>query len=163
MSSEHHIRPWRRYPQGRTSCCATGLSGQIEDPGGHPREAPWAPQLHQGKSGRFDERMDSMNRDQCTRLEQIPNIGPSMANDLRLVGISRPRDLIGRDPYAMYEELCRKTEKRQDPCVLDVFISAVRFMQGEPERPWWAYTQERKRTLASVQGPRMHPKTPRRR
>lgn len=91
-----------------------------------------------------------MDRQQYTRLEQIPNIGPSMANDLRLVGVSHPQDLIGRDPYAMYEELCRKTGQRHDPCVIDAFISAVRFMQGEPRRPWWAYTSERKRVLAMI-------------
>ncbi len=71
-----------------------------------------------------------------------------MAKDLRIIGISHPRDLIGRDPYAMYDELCRKTRQRHDPCVIDAFISAVRFMQGEPKRPWWAYTSKRKRVLA---------------
>jgi hypothetical protein len=89
-----------------------------------------------------------MNRERYTSLEQIPNIGTSMAEDLRLIGLSHPQDLIGRNPYAMYEELCRKTRQRHDPCVIDVFISAVRFMQGEPKRPWWAYTLERKRMLA---------------
>jgi hypothetical protein len=89
-----------------------------------------------------------MNREQYTRLEEIPNIGPSLAEDLRLVGISHPQDLIGRDPYEMYEELCQKTGARHDPCVIDAFISAVRFMEGEPERPWWAYTSERKHRLA---------------
>lgn len=89
-----------------------------------------------------------MNREQYTRLEQIPNIGPASAKDLRLIGVSHPQDLIGRDPYVLYEELCRITQRRHDPCVIDVFISAVRFMEGEPERPWWAYTSERKRTLA---------------
>jgi hypothetical protein len=88
-----------------------------------------------------------MNREQYTRLEQIPNIGPSLAEDLRLIGISHPLDLIGRDPYDMYEDLCRRTGKRHDPCVIDAFISAVRFMEGEPKRPWWAYTSERKHRL----------------
>jgi hypothetical protein len=88
-----------------------------------------------------------MNREKYTRLEEIPNVGPSLAEDLRLVGVSHPRDLIGRDPYQMYEELCCKTGERHDPCVIDVFISAVRFMEGEPKRPWWAYTSERKRRL----------------
>lgn len=91
----------------------------------------------------------TMNREKCTRLEDIPNVGPPLAEDLRLVGVSRPRDLIGRDPYEMYEELCCKKGARQDPCVIDVFISAVRFMKGEPKRPWWAYTPERKQRLAA--------------
>jgi hypothetical protein len=33
--------------------------------------------------------------------------------------------------------------------VLDVFIAAVRFMDGEPAQPWWAYTAERKAALAA--------------
>ncbi|UEC43103.1 MAG: Mitomycin resistance protein [Methanothrix sp.] len=89
-----------------------------------------------------------MNRKKYTRLEEIPNIGPAIAEDLRLVGVSHPQDLIGRDPYQMYEELCFKTGARHDPCVIDVFISAVRFMEGEPKRPWWAYTPERKQRLS---------------
>ena len=94
-----------------------------------------------------------MNRDQYTELEQLPNIGPAMAGDLRLIGIFRPRELLKQDPYEMYDKLCRKTQHRQDPCVLDTFISAVRFMQGAPKRPWWAYTAERKRILAKSRFP----------
>jgi hypothetical protein len=43
--------------------------------------------------------------------------------------------------------MCRVTNQRHDPCLLDTFIAAVRFMDGEPARPWWAYTAERKRAL----------------
>jgi hypothetical protein len=82
------------------------------------------------------------------RLEDIPNIGPSMAGDLRLIGIASPADLPGRDPYALYDELCRVTGARHDPCVIDAFISAVRYMEGSPKKPWWAYTAERKKTMA---------------
>ena len=81
-------------------------------------------------------------------LEDIPNIGPSLAVDLRRVGVRLPLELVGRDPYAMYRALCNATGERQDPCVLDTFISAVRYMEGAPARPWWRYTAERKRLLA---------------
>lgn len=81
------------------------------------------------------------------RLEDIPNIGPRIAADLRQLGITSPSDLPGRDPYAMYDDLCRRTGVRHDPCLLDTFIAAVRFMEGEPKKPWWKYTQERKREL----------------
>ena len=67
-------------------------------------------------------------------LEDIPNVGPA--------------DLPGRDPYALYEDLCEKTGQRHDPCLLDTFIAAVRFMAGKPKKPWWAYTAERNRELA---------------
>jgi hypothetical protein len=89
------------------------------------------------------------SRSDCTELQQIPNVGPAVAADLRLLGVLRPQDRVGRDPYAMYDELCRLTKKRHDPCLLDTFIAAVRFMAGSPARPWWAYTSERKRELAS--------------
>ena len=86
-------------------------------------------------------------RSELAALEQLPNVGPSVAADLRRLGVVRPQDLQGRDPYAMYEELCRVTGQRHDPCLLDTFIAAVRFMGGEPAKPWWRYTAERKRAL----------------
>ena len=89
------------------------------------------------------------SRTEITDLQQIPNIGPSIAANLRLIGISSPQDLLGKDPYVMYEELCRITGIRHDPCLLDVFIAASRFMAGEPTKPWWKYTPERKRSLAA--------------
>lgn len=82
--------------------------------------------------------------DDCHRLEDLPNIGPAIAADLRLLGIAAPRELRGRDPLALYRALCRATGTRQDPCVLDTFIAAVRFAEGGPAVPWWAHTAERK-------------------
>lgn len=80
-------------------------------------------------------------------LEEIPNIGKSIAGDLRAIGIFDPRQLIGRDPYDLYALSNEKAGVRQDPCLIDCFISAVRFMEGAPARPWWNYTAERKRHL----------------
>src|SRR5262245_18349056 len=91
------------------------------------------------------------SRSQFTDLEQLPNVGPAVAADFNLPGVARPQDLLGRDPYALYDELCRVTKQRHDPCLLDTFIAAVRFMGGEPAKPWWSYTDERKRALAARQ------------
>jgi hypothetical protein len=82
-----------------------------------------------------------------TRLEDIPNIGREIAKDLRDLGIEAPAQLHGLDPYEMYGRLCAQTGIRHDPCVLDTFIAAVRFMEGGPRLPWYAYTAERKQTL----------------
>jgi hypothetical protein len=82
-------------------------------------------------------------------LEDIPNVGPAIAADLRKLGFTQPDDLAGRDPYALYEDLGEKTGQRHDSCLLDTFIAAVRYMAGEPKKPWWAYTAERKRRLAA--------------
>ena len=78
-------------------------------------------------------------------LTDLPNIGPVMARHLESIGIRSPVDLVGTDAFALYQRLCRKAGSRQDPCALDVLISVVRFMEGDAPRPWWAYTDERKR------------------
>jgi hypothetical protein len=88
-------------------------------------------------------------RTDVARLEDIPNVGPAVAADLRRLGITSPEALPGRDPYALYDELCRLTGERHDPCLLDTFIAAVRYMEGGPKTPWWKFTAERKRTLAA--------------
>lgn len=89
-----------------------------------------------------------------TKLEDLPNVGPAIAKDLRRIGVLEPESLVGRDPFAMYDELCRVTGQRHDPCLLDVFISAVRYMEGAPAKPWWKYTAERKREMAARSTPR---------
>jgi predicted GIY-YIG superfamily endonuclease len=86
---------------------------------------------------------------EVARLQDIPNVGPAVAADLQQVGIPSPAGLPGRDPYALYDELCRITGRRHDPCLLDTFIAAVRYMEGAPKRPWWMYTAERKRVMAA--------------
>ncbi len=81
--------------------------------------------------------------------KRFPISAGAIAADLRQLGIQSPGDLVGRDPYGMYEGFCKLTGQRQDPCLLDTFIAAVRYMQGEPKKPWWKYTKERKRELAA--------------
>ena len=83
---------------------------------------------------------------ECETLEQLPNVGPAMARDLRLLGLQHPKDLRGRDAFVLYRQLERATGQRQDPCVLDTFMAIVDFMHGAAPKPWWAYTAERKLT-----------------
>ncbi len=80
----------------------------------------------------------------CKTLEQLPNIGPALAADLRLIGIQEPRDLRDTDAFALYQKLCAATGQRQDPCVLDTFMAASDFMSGAVAAPWWKYTAQRK-------------------
>ena len=88
--------------------------------------------------------------DECAALEQLPNIGPSLAADLRLIGIAHPRELKGRDAFVLYQKLAAATGTRQDPCVLDTFMAAVDFMNGAAAAPWWAYTPQRKALYGPV-------------
>ena len=82
-------------------------------------------------------------------LEDIPNIGKRIAADLRLLGIETPAELRGQDAYMLYDRISALKGARQDPCLLDTFISAVRFVEGGPPLPWWAFTAERKRELGT--------------
>ena len=83
-------------------------------------------------------------------LRDIPNVGPATVKDLHVLGIRAPSELVGRDPYTMYDALCQRTGVRHDLCVIDVFISAVKYMEGAPAKPWWAYTPQRKRALSKA-------------
>src|SRR5580765_2970033 len=102
----------------------------------------------QGTSGRRESTKSSEGLE-LTRLEEIPNIGPSIAADLRQLGITTPAALPGRDPYAMHDDLRRIMGQHHDPCLLDTFTAAVRYMEGAPKKPWWKYTAERKRVIAA--------------
>ena len=86
----------------------------------------------------------------CQQLEQLPNIGPAMAADLRALGIAHPHDLTSRDAFVLYQALCAHSGKRQDPCVLDTFMAATDFMRGAPAAPWWKYTPQRKALFGQV-------------
>ncbi|HEY1439048.1 MAG TPA: helix-hairpin-helix domain-containing protein [Casimicrobiaceae bacterium] len=93
--------------------------------------------------------MRHTDRAKIVNLEDLPNVGKAVAADLRVLGIRAPAQLKRKDPYALYDALNRRTGVRHDPCLLDTFIAAVRFVEGGLAKPWWAYTPERKRTLAT--------------
>ncbi len=94
--------------------------------------------------------MKNPDRKTVSELEKLPNIGKAIAKNLRLIGIDHPEKLIGKDAFALYEELCAITGKKHDPCVIDVFMSAVCFMEGGDSLPWWSFTQERKKQIAET-------------
>lgn len=87
---------------------------------------------------------------QAAALEQIPNIGPSLADDLRRINVRAPQDLIGKSGIALYKSLCARDGVRHDPCVLDSFLAAVDFMSGGRAKPWWAFTAERKKKWGDI-------------
>ena len=93
---------------------------------------------------------DKVNREKLRHLTDLPNIGKASAADLHLLGITEPSQLTSRDPWQMYHELCALTGQRHDPCVIDVFMSITRFMQGEPAQVWWAFTAERQQSWRTM-------------
>jgi hypothetical protein len=80
-------------------------------------------------------------RAKADELQTIPGIGPSLAADLRDLGIRRVADLRSRDPERLYERLNRLRDVRQDPCVLYAFRCAVYFARTPRPRAellkWW--------------------------
>ncbi|MEA3455487.1 MAG: helix-hairpin-helix domain-containing protein [Campylobacterota bacterium] len=93
--------------------------------------------------------MKNPNRKTVSKLDELPNIGKAMAGNLQMIGIDHPKKLIGKEPFELYETLCEKRDKRQDPCVIDVFMSVVHFMEGGDPLPWWSFTDERKHIASS--------------
>jgi hypothetical protein len=83
-------------------------------------------------------------RDDLTRL---PGVGPSIAADLRSLGVRSIRGLARRNPERLYADLCRLTGERQDPCVLYTFRCAV-YAAGTPGPDpellkWWNWKDRR--------------------
>jgi hypothetical protein len=74
-------------------------------------------------------------------LQVIPGVGPSVAGDLRSLGIRKVSDLKGADPQELYDRLCKITKAKQDRCVLYTFRCAVYYASRplhEPEKlKWW--------------------------
>lgn len=81
---------------------------------------------------------------EALRFEQIPNIGRSIAADLRALGLRQPSELLAHEPLTLYQQLGRLMGQRHDPCVLDVLLAARDFMAGGAPRPWWQFTAARK-------------------
>ncbi len=83
------------------------------------------------------------NRPILKRLQVIPGVGPSVARDLLDLGIRSPEDLAGRDPGALYEELCGIRGCRLDRCMLYVLRCAVYFASEPDPDPallkWWSW------------------------
>lgn len=91
--------------------------------------------------------MKNPNRETVANIEDLPNIGKAIAADLRLIGINHPQDLLGKDPFKLHKDLCKKTNQNHDLCELDVFMAAIDFMGGGSPQPWWNFTAERKNII----------------
>jgi hypothetical protein len=82
------------------------------------------------------------------RLEDLVSVGPATRGGFELLGIRTVSELARSEPEDLYRKLCRKTGKRQDVCVLDVFRAAVEQARNPllpPEQcVWWYWSRIRK-------------------
>jgi len=82
------------------------------------------------------------------QLSELANVGPATLGDLHQLGIRTVCQLARRDALALYRSLCRRTGKRHDPCVIDVFMAIIHQARGGEAMPWWKFTAERKRLVS---------------
>jgi hypothetical protein len=94
----------------------------------------------------------NMNRGE-RRLEDLVSVGPVIRRQFGLLGINTVDELARCEPEALYVQLCRKTRKRQDPCVLDVYRAAVEQARNPllpPEKcRWWYWSRQRKASAST--------------
>jgi len=98
----------------------------------------------------YDCRMKVQNIIEAKKLIDIPNIGPAMVRELKMLHIYEPQDLQKQDGFQLYKKLCNVTQKRFDPCVLDTFLAIVDFANGATALPWWHYTKMRKQKYPNI-------------
>jgi hypothetical protein len=84
------------------------------------------------------------------KLEDLPNIGKSIAADLRSLDILDAKQLATRDPLQTYLALSDRMENRHDPCVLYTFLAAQHYLQTGESIPWWKFTEQGKKLLAHI-------------
>lgn len=80
-------------------------------------------------------------------LQTVPGIGPSLAADLRALGVRSVRELRRRNPERLYAQLNTLRRQRQDPCVLYSFRCAVYYARTPRPAPrllkWWNWKDRR--------------------
>ena len=88
-----------------------------------------------------------MDSDTPGRLEQIPGVGPKIAQDLVSIGIRSVEDLKGRSAENLYHKLCRAKGFNIDRCMLYVLRCAVYYASNtehDPELLNWHNWKDRK-------------------
>jgi len=89
------------------------------------------------------------------KLKDLAGVGPAFLKDLEMLGISSVAQLARRDGRRLYQELCRRTGTRQDPCVEDTLVCAAA-QARDPDLPaeqrqWWYYSRIRKAAAREAQ------------
>jgi len=82
------------------------------------------------------------------KLGDLSGIGKAMLEDFALLNIASVPQLAKADPDRLFDKLCRLTDSRQDPCVLDTFRCAIA-QARDPKLPtdqrnWWYWSRLRK-------------------
>ncbi len=80
-------------------------------------------------------------------FQTIPGVGRKLAQDFVDLGYRNVEELRGRDPEAMYQDLCTLRGQHVDRCVLYVFRCAVYFAGNKAHDSellkWWNWKDRR--------------------
>lgn len=82
------------------------------------------------------------------KLADLIGIGPATLKDFKVLGIETVSELKVLNPQKLYDDLCKKSGKKHDICMLDVFCAAVAQAKNselsKDKCNWWYWSQERK-------------------
>jgi hypothetical protein len=94
----------------------------------------------------WQTKRNSAPKSVIANLSRIPGVGPSIAADFYLLGVREVADLRGRNPEALYAEMC-EIAGQQDRCLLYVFRCAVYYASTPAPEPellkWWNWKDAR--------------------
>ena len=86
-------------------------------------------------------------------LLKLRSVGPSTVEDFKLIGITKISQLIGKNPNSLYDELCRISGVKHNPCVLAVFCAAVAQAENpslpKEKKNWWYWSRLSKKNKIS--------------
>jgi adenine-specific DNA glycosylase len=99
-------------------------------------------------------------------LRAIPGVGPSIAADLRAIGVNDPTGLRGKNPERLYARSNALSGVVQDRCLLYVFRCAVYFANTSRHQPellkWWNWSDAALASTSSRRRSSRPPTAPRR-
>ena len=78
------------------------------------------------------------------KLSDLKNVGKATLEDLHLLNIHTVEELANKDPTTLFHELEKCTQKRQDPCVWDVFAAIIHEASTGKPTAWWEWSAQRK-------------------
>jgi len=77
-------------------------------------------------------------------LSDLKNVGKATLEDLAILGVNSVEKLASQNPTFLFHELEKRTGKRQDPCVWDVFAAIIHEASTGEVSNWWDWTKQRK-------------------
>lgn len=82
-------------------------------------------------------------------LLRLKNVGPATCEDFECLDIDSIEKLAKASADELYLRLQRVTGRSHDPCVWDVFASAIHEARTGERQVWWLWTKTRKKRQAA--------------